>query len=308
MVQAAPDTVAFEGERLIERFEGDFSTLLTAHTERVQADGQGGFNIDPLQVLESGAVSSEELLIVEDSRIGWNWRYRDFRIRDIDAVLQNYSILSFGESTTVAGRVCQHLDVAVAWDPFTIVHSIDVDVQTGLVLRHEILEGQTQLRFRSEYTSISFTGLEPFVPYTLGTEFEEFTSLGDLQDDLGFEVGIPRLLPDGFHQQSLGKLTDAPGNTWGLVQFTDGIEPLFFLSRPRTDPIGRVPDPKITGFGVSVAKFDAPVSQVDANDLMVGRTEGAVALLQADLGDRRLIAVGRVPMDELRYWLDSAPR
>ena len=307
MVKIAPDTVAFDGERHIERFEGEFSTLLTAHIERVQADGQGGFNIDPLQVLQSGAISSEQLLILEDSRVGWNWRFRDFRIHDIEAALQNYSILSFGESTTVAGRACQHLDVAITWDPFTILHSIDVDVQTGLVLRHEVLENQDQLRYRSEYTSISFTDLEPFVPHTLHTEFEEFASIGDLEDDLGFELQVPRTLPDGFHRQQFGKLADSPGSTWGLVQFTDGIEPLFLLSRPRIDPTGRVPDPKIAGVGVSVSKFDAPTSESDGEDLMSGRVEGALSILQADLGAQRLIAVGRVPMVELRYWLDSAP-
>ena len=128
LVQDAPETTAFQGTRRIEWFDGAPAGLRAEHVESVKSDGLGGFSIDVEEVVFSGSHSVEEYVLLESLRAGWSWRHRDFRIQDVEAVLQNYAILAFGEATTVAGRACQHLEVAIAWDPISVQHAIDVDV------------------------------------------------------------------------------------------------------------------------------------------------------------------------------------
>ena len=286
LVEIAPTRAEFDGERLVERFEGDASTLVSAHTERVQTDGEGGFSIEPLEVIHSGAVLGDQFLVIEDSRAGWNWRYRDFRIHDVDAVLENYTVLDFGELTEVAGRPCYHLEVAKVVDPFTVKHAVDVDLESGLVLRHEVLQNSTLVRYRSEYTSIAYDTGAPFAPHGEHAQFESFDSLEGLSEELGFEVRAPRVTLDGFSEESFGRLSELSGEAWGMIEYTDGIEALFFLTRRKgMESLGEVAQSVTASDGGAAYRQGGAPGTDTSSDLMVGLTEGALSILQADLGD-----------------------
>lgn len=309
LVQEAPSVTAFEGQRTIEWYDGEPAVLTTVYTELVRADGAGAFSIDPLELVQGGLGNEEEFLLREGARAGWNWRYRDLRVQDVDAFLSNYSVLSFGEATVVAGRNCQHLEVAIAWNPFSVQHSFDIDVQTGLILKHEITENEEHLRYSSEYTSFQVGLPSTFAPYDSAVEQQPLGSLVELAQDLGFEVHRPRTTPDPYYLVGQSTVFDPSGLGWGLLEYTDGIETLFLLQRPRYSETVGAPraGAGTSGFGKFVTPNNDPFSAMGKADLMTGYRERGISVLQADLGDQRYIAVGRVGMEDLRWWLESVP-
>ncbi len=311
VMQQAPQSIAFEGVRTIETFNTEPVLVHTLHTERVQADGQGGFQIEPLSILDPGALTELEYRLRELSRIGWNYEYRDFRIHDVAQVFENYTIVDFGESSMVAGRSCQRLEVLLQSSASCLRHKIDVDLTTGMVLRHEILDAQSLLSYRSEFQSIEFAPPAQFVPHQPINGQAHFADAAQLEDALGFEFKLPRILPDGYRLDQLSRIVDQTGQAWGMAEYTDGIEMLFFLSTERYPG-----DPPPNSAGQSVPALGGLTGSLAAHsgedltgtkpDLEIGHKIGALSLLQAELGSQRMLAVGRLPMDELRWFVEAS--
>ena len=321
VVETAPEKVAFEGVRTIESFGAAPLYLHLVHTERVQADGAGNFAIEPLEVIDAGLLPVNEYVASELGRVGWNYRYRDFRVHDAELAMQNYVVTSYGEATTVADRACQRLSAKRSLEQAGpgLSYTLDIDVQTGLVLRQETYEvpdvGPPALVYRSEYESIQMGQPASFVPHVPANGQHTFTNGSDMVAALGFQAGLPRIVPVGYELRELAKVVDVDGKVWAKALYTDGIEPLFFLSSPK-DEEGRdgahatgtiVPVQQGSSWSSTSGTAESAVDAQPRGDVMVGHVEGSLAMINAHLGNRCLQAVGRVSLDELHWLLESTP-
>ena len=151
---------------------------------------------------------------------------------------------------------------------------------------------------------------ESIVPSISTVQSESHASLAELSDALGFAVSKPRVNVDPYHLESMSALTDPEGFEWGLLEYTDGLETLFLLVRPRY--AGMHAERGASGVVGELAFL--PGSPEDPfepgetdGDFMTGYHERSISVVQADLGNRRYVAVGRVPVEEIRWWLESLP-
>jgi hypothetical protein len=320
---AAPAQVAHGGERLVEIFgTGDQAGQQLAHRERIQTDGQGGFALEPLNVLSGGGLDEFSYLSRQIARAGFNFRYRDLQIVSPQLVVQNYLITSYGTKTIVAGRNCVQLGLqrrALQGDPPDRRYVIDLDATSHLVLQFQEFAADGTLLARSVYESYTPGVPAGMVPRTLANQ-EQVLALGaELDVALGFPVQLPAHAPVGYEFQSCAKIVDAQGRAWAKLLYSDGIEELFLLLRHSPAPAAarlkalssaQAGHGQGAGVGQPFGSSTSSSGKPAAAGLEPGHLgfyeEGSLRVIQGWIHDWQVIAVARVPLIELQLLVESA--
>ncbi len=289
----APTRVAYGGQRHVlvhYTVAGAPSTL--EYDENVWSDGHGNFTIVPGQVTSPPMTTEQAqfFAILQESRDGFFYRHRDFRIRDLRLFLQNWSVSDTGQQETVAGRVGSVLEFrriggAATW------YRAWIDPQTGLVLRAEERDAGGQLVSRVEFSTFTltpdFTGValhgDRFAPTPLD-------SLTDTTAKIGFQVRVPSILPKGYRLESAEGLNDGTGN-WARLAYGDGVEQVFFLET-------HLPP----GQGGGTTPTDVDIGPKSVRIFRVGPW----TVLQGRFNQDRVIVLGKVDETSLLRMLKSA--
>ncbi|MBI5363551.1 MAG: hypothetical protein HZA53_10265 [Planctomycetes bacterium] len=233
----APAQTRFSGHRQVwMRING----RVLAYDETIYADGLGGFTIEPGTVAQPNLLSGQRDLfeILQRTREGFLFRYRDFGIRDVGLLAQNYSVQDTGAVVTVAGRTCDELRFERLLAPHRS-YVVAVDRLTSLALRWEELDAARAPVMRMEYTSFdpapNLTGITMHVDLPA----QSIDPAVDNRALLGFSARLPQIL-HGFQLVNAEQITYDSRN-WVRVQYQDGVEPLLYLHSSRTAiPTGTV--------------------------------------------------------------------
>lgn len=237
-LQTAPTAVAYLGTRRIEQSWkiGDHD-YVSSYREQVASDGKGRFALKTLELLAPVMPPSQEDLwrLLQESRAGFLFRYRDFRIHDPAQMARNYTLALLGSTCKVAGRDCDELSVALRGAaPFT--YALAVDRETGLVLRCEQRDSEGGLMSLVEFESVEFAPqFDPQLEWHEPSNEEEALPLGARAvSTLGF---VPRQpLTDGAKfrvlEASVVRSAEPSGAgelVWAKTVLTDGIESVIVL-------------------------------------------------------------------------------
>jgi len=292
-IQLAPWNTRYQGERLVTvTVELDGSERVqTRYTELVSSDGSGRFNILPLQAETPVAPDEPTFLTLQAQREGFYYRYRDFRIRDLEAFRENYRHLDTGTSVTVAGRS--------AWEVRFVrngkkgrVYAVAFDLETGLVLRSNEYGPRGLLLSGLEFTSLDLdpdlSGVAFFVP---GNDEQGFDlESGEGEGILGFKPHLPKSVPAGFVLYETASVTDDMGYRWFKAGFTDGVEMVFFLHRER-------------GAGTFDLPMTATAKLATPRDEVRLFRAGRVSAAQGTVRGQDLIVIGEASERELLQML-----
>lgn len=271
----APFQTKYRGQRRLEfHFVQSGVDTVLEYREEVGADGDGKFAIETLEVL-SVLDDPDLFLILQDNRQGFTYRYRDFRVRDLELFNQNYSFVVVDGSTRVANTPCVQIRVQRRDNPVRY-YTADIHARSGLVLRWEEREiAADRLLGRMEFETFELDAdtsdmdlrdqLFPATPIDLG---------GDTGAQVGFEVLQPAELPAGFEVEIAESFDDDLGQTWAKLVYTDGVDRIVYMHRAQT--LGDFPP-----------------------DLMYLLPVGLWTAVFGDLNGYPLIVMGKVPEREL---------
>jgi hypothetical protein len=295
-LQLAPWNTRYQGDRRISFYlemDGQ-EPIFTQYVERVSCDGEGNFHILPLYAESLVAPDEATFLLLQERREGFFFRYRDFRIRDLTAFLQNYRNLNAGKSVTVAGRPAWEV-VFVRKIPGGRHYVVDFDIETGLVLGYEEYDDTGAKVATLEYLSIEMDPDLDGVPYFVPGNNERPIDLAteDPVAILGFRPRLPQQLPPGFSLLETASVTDDAGNQWFKAGYSDGVEMLFFLHRERTKAVYQLP-------------VSSSSRQTQSRDEVTVFRAGNVIAAQGTVKDQELIAVGEVPESDLLMMINTA--
>lgn len=296
-VQEAPSTTKHQGVRRVESFYNlSGKSDAVSYREKITTDGQGNFSTRPLEVISGATVPDDEFLYLQKAREGFNWRYRDFLVRDLASFLENYKLQSWGKSVAIAGRTCIELEIArkdgsSRWE-------VAMDVETGLVLSYKEYDRNEHLYSSMVYESVDFApDVSGVTFHQLGNNELSLAGAVDPTALLGFAPLTPKLLPNsGFHFLAAYRIQDQDGKVWAKLEYTDGVQTVLFLDSGF--------DPKKTSQAAAGA---SPSSQGGATPerLQMFRV-GPVTVLQGQVLGHGIIAVGKVPQLDLQILVESA--
>ena len=307
LLAAGPEAVAHAGIRQVEIHEkaSGGSSVATVYREAVAVGAEGEYSLVPIESVAPANVDEDLFLALQSSHSGFNFRYRDFRVRDLAAFQANYSLTVAGATLEHLGRACVPVEVDDRSGQ-GVDYDLLVDAQTGLVLASQAVDAASgALLQRMTYLDVEFGEPTAFEP-DQGTNAEQPVDVGQpLAAQVGFEPMLPTYLPEGFVMSSASTVVDPLGATWFMLVCTDGVEPLFLLER--------------APFGGGATTFGAPPlekqafedlgsiggSGLDANSELIGYRAGRVRVLQGTLADVERIAVGSRPIVELQLTLES---
>lgn len=230
-IPSAPMTVSYGGKRHVKiNYSIDGVPANLEYDEQVWSDGQGRFSIVPGEVAHP-RMTSEQLDLfrtLQQARDGFFYRYRDFRIRDLQLFLQNWRVIDTGGQETVAGVATsllefRRIDGAPTW------YRAWIDPQTALVMRAEERDAGDRVTSSFEFLSFQLS------PDTTGLELEDdqfvrtpFDPRAKTSATLGFQVRPPTILPEGYRLDRAESTNDGT-KTWAILTYTDGVDSLFFL-------------------------------------------------------------------------------
>lgn len=318
-VPHAAQTAAHEGVRRVEiRWNLPAGAQSLAYRERVQTDGQGGFSITPLEVLTGSPMPLDQFLLLQTVRAGFHYRYRDAAVRDADLLLQNYSVLSAGQPSEIAGRACLAFQLEREGQSSTRT-TLHLDAETGLVLASFVHTLEGELVSSTEYESFQLGAPAQMIPHASSNqetplELPLGADPSGLQPVLGFAPALPALLPMGFERQALSRILDPSGQPWLKATYTDGLEVVFFVMRRPAAALPaaldgqlhqQAPSPLV---GASQSMTDGvrtgPADSTPGGRLLSYRA-GGIQVLQADFPEIEAFVLGRVPKIELHWMLES---
>lgn len=232
---SAPFRTKYRGKRRLEfHYSQAGLDVVLEYREEVGSDGEGKFAIETLEIL-SAHDDPALFILLQNHRQVFSYRYRDFRIRDLELFNQNYLYGVVNESTVVANTPCVQIRAQRRDHPVRY-YTADVNPRTGLVLRWEEREISTnQLLGRMEFETFEFDAdvsdmdlkerLFPPSPIDLG---------GDTGAQVGFEVLQPADLPEGFEVEISESFDSAPGQTWAKIVYSDGVDRVVYMHRAQT--------------------------------------------------------------------------
>ncbi len=226
----APERVAHGGVRRVE-YHLDVAGVPASlvYDERVTADGQGRYAIEPIAVA-SPVMSAPQRELFEElqrARQGFFFKYRDLRVRGLDLFLQNYVVRVLASAPVVAGVECVEIEITPRNGPARS-YLLAIEARSGLVLRaiERDLNGATV----ASTTYLEFTR----DPVLAGVEFhvERFpgTPLATTALTAGAAPAEPRVLPVGYRAVS-SEVVQLAGTTYIRRVYGDGLENVFFLER-----------------------------------------------------------------------------
>lgn len=288
-------STAFQGVRRVEIVanDGGVEHHLVLR-ERVSADGQGGFAIEAMDLIEPPLDGAERdvFLALQSLRQGVHWRYRDFAIHDAGLFVQNYQLLDTGTTTTVAGLPGLHLLTVERQDQSGPIYQLTVDTATGLVLasREETHEGylQSQMAFESIQWDFDHDSVAWHQPVN---NEQALPTTGSLSTLVGFPGRAPRTLPVGYQLLERTSLVHPQANgLWIKNTYSDGVDTLFFLHG----------GPIVGGNGIVSG---APPIQADLVEVALA---APWTVATGNLHGERVMALGKVTEQELLQMLSSA--
>lgn len=281
LLMSKPENILHQGVRRVT-LAGEFEPLV--FTEELTCDGDGGFYLEPLQVI-SGHHDPDLFLLLESGRAPFAFRYRDFRVEDPQRFQGTYLVSEQGAGS-VAGIATVRLSVvrrqggATTW-------AVDIDPSTGLILAAEEWNGAESLS-RMEYLSLD---LQPdLTGLPIGQHRYERSNLDpsvDLANQLGYKVLVPSLLPAGFQQDEVAIMSPTPGtpeDKWIRIEYGDGLNRVVFLQRRQ--------NPALLYNGSS--KGTIRVDQI-----------GAWVIVTGTLDAHEIVLAGKVPEQNLLEMLQS---
>lgn len=260
------------------------TTQVLEYTERVWADGQGGFRVEPEQLIQPTLPAAQRnlFLLLQSAREGFMYRVRDFRVLDTRLLLHAYSIQVVASHVSVAGQSCERLKVTPLQGPgYT---ELDVVPQSGLILGCRQYDANAVEIGRLE--TLEFSANPDLTQVAMHQELPvQDLDLSNTVPQLGFELRAPTYVPAGF-ERSKSERVDLNNETWARLSYTDGAEQVFFLHR------------RLSG-GLSIG------TPLEKHNLRIFRV-GPWTILDATVNHHRFIAAGRNTKDQLQLMIESA--
>lgn len=235
-LEQAPWVIPYHGIRRLELNQKDPAI---SYREEVSADGQGGFQLNVLELLSVHPDPVSALRQLEQTK-GFQYRYRGFRVQDAGLFQLAYQISLLSKSEEVAGITCtrMHVDHQNV-DPNLLAvdapnhYLVDFDPNTGLILRWQEIDPLGDLVAKMEFESLTYG--DPGVPmHPLAFAETEISLRSSLDDAVGFHVLRPGLLPQNFRLHRITRVQDGD-QTWVRMVFTDGVETLLLMHRPKVE-------------------------------------------------------------------------
>ncbi len=254
------------------------------YTERVWSNGQGGFRVEPEQLIQPTLSASQTnlFLLLQSAREGFMYRVRDFRVQDLRLFLRGYQLQIIGSHLAVAGQACERLRVTSSGA--SGYHELDVAPQTGLILRCVEFDANGSELGRME--TLEYNSTPDLSQVTLYQDLPvQDLDLANTQPQLGFQLRAPGFIPSSYELVKAERV-DLANETWARLSYTDGAEQVFFLHRriggglTATDPL---------------AKHNLRVFTV-----------GPWTMLDATVNNHRFLAAGRLGKDQLQLMVESA--
>lgn len=289
----APMTVSYGGKRQVKIYYSiNGAPASLEYDEQVWSDGQGRFSIVPGKIVQP-PMTAEQLDLfrtLQQARDGFFYRYRDFRIRDLQVFLQNWRVRDLGIQETVAGVATtvlefRRIDGAPTW------YRAWIDPRTALVMRAEERGAGNQIASTVEFVTFELS------PDTtdLRLESDRFTRFPlDLRTDtissVGFRVRPPSVLPAGYRLDRAESTNDGT-NTWAILTYTDGVDSLFLLQTSDPQAQAGVSPPGEYDVGPKVAR---------------GFRIGPWTVLQVRSGGERVLVLGKADSSSIERMLKSS--
>lgn len=291
-VTNAPFVTAYRGTRhTLDRLGAGSGQVIEFEViELVASDGQGNFTVEVEDVLAPPMPQAleDQHALLQSYRVAFSYRYRDFRIRDLQRFWKNYLVIDHGVLRKIAGLDCSELEVR-RHDGRGNVYTIAVEPSSGLILQEEEHTPNGILVRKLWYESFQFDADLSDLQLTGGpSQWAEF----DLNQPGGIGFGLlpPSATPSGFLFESVGKRigADPSGATWVRFVYGDGAEQVFFM---HSDESLRPGDPAIAGV---------------TNDRVRVAQYGFWTVAEGKIRGLHTIAIGKVDVNELLLMLQSA--
>lgn len=289
----APMTVSYGGKRQVRIYHAiNGAPANLEYDEHVWSDGQGRFSIVPGKIVQP-PMTAEQLdlfRLLQQARDGFFYRYRDFRIRDLEVFLQNWRVRDLGIQEIVAGVATtvlefRRIDGSPTW------YRAWIDPRTALVMRAEERGAGNQLASSVEFVDFELspdtTGLrlesDRFARFPLDLRLETISSIG-------FRVRSPSVLPAGYRLDRAESMNDGT-NTWAILTYTDGVDSMFFLQTSDPQAQAGVSPPGEYDVGPKVAR---------------GFRVGPWTVLQVRSGGERVLVLGKADSSSIERMLKSS--
>lgn len=308
-IQSSITDVAYHGTRRVRmryRILGVLQDL--EYVERVVSDGRGGFGMELGEIASPAMTPDEEefFRILQDNRQGFFYRYRDFRIRDLELFQQSYTLRQTG-LPEVCGRACVELEIrhrerGGRW------YRVAVDPLTGVVMRAEEHVGPggevvASIGFETFEEGPQPDGLDAVPLFASSIEREELDLSISVRPQVGFDVLRPTLVPDGYRLESADTMRGEDGRKWVRLVYGDGVEQVFFLHSP-------VPVRHMLDSGDATPAAHEPTPQgsapADGDDRVTVAAVGPWSVIEGSVRGQSIIALGKVVEAELLQMVQSA--
>jgi len=286
LVPDAPFVTAFRGERLVEFFyEVDGEPRTLRYREDVGSNGEGMFAVEGIEALE-GTDNPALFRLMHTNRANFMYRYRDFRIRDLDRFLRNFDARIVDESRDVAGVQCSALHIERR-SGATTHFEVCIDPATGLVMSWEERAQDGALLSRVYFETFELGGDLAGLDLVTNRYSPQPLDENDPDEELGFNLWRPTLPPTGYELDSAASFVDETGRTWAKLVYGNGADHVFFL---QGEPL--VADP-------------VPVGQ-NTSDFLERVVVGPWTMIHGTIDDVPVILMGKVAGGQLKDMLQSA--
>lgn len=305
-IALAPLHVRHSGMRRLEfHYDSGGSAHTLEYEERVSADGEGRFALDPVRVSTPAMTPGQHEVfeLIQKKREGFFYRYRDFGVRQRQLFLSNYRITELNSSLVVADRKCIEIDVRRS-DGVSNSYVAAVDIETALVLRCTEFAPDGHIVSKLEFTSIDFDPALDEVEWFVPRDPNDTEDLSDSAlAELGFSPATPRTLPKGYqllHSEVLHQGRDR----WVRRVYGDGVESLFVLHSHGYALEAQVMEPRANGPALAQSR---DVVGTNSEPLKVRLcAAGPWTLAEVVRGDDRVFVVGKIPESDVVRLLQSA--
>ncbi|MDP6408134.1 MAG: sigma-E factor regulatory protein RseB domain-containing protein [Planctomycetota bacterium] len=285
-LQGAFERVEYRGERRVFLSNPALTTAPSIeYREEVGSDGLGAFFVRPLEVLSPplDPTALDLFLMLQEERQGFMFRYRDFRIGDLELFMERYQVAVRPQEEEIAGRTCQILEVSRR-ENAERDYVLAVDPKTGLLLRYEETFQSGEPVARVEFESLELDPDFSDGALTGGpSTWVPFDPDQALPSQVNFDPLRPKLPPEGF-QLAHASSRMVMGQAWLRFVYHDGVDQVLFLHD----------GPETSG---------GPLPGTDTVSVF---TLGAWTVVEGEIGGHTLFVMGKVDEQDLLGMVQSA--